>query len=339
MLKFIKRLFIMFFLLLLVIGAGVFAAYYYLHKPLIHPSLDMTIEPGTSVEKISGELEAGGVIKCASCFRIYLGLMGYAPRLRAGDYRFESGLTPDLVTKMLLKGDFRTYKITIVEGWTVKQIADYLKTLPFVVNEDLVPDFLRLTEDKTFIKSQDIGWDIPVLEGYLLPETYKVYKLSDPGKLITTMTGHFKELFREEMLKKSGTLGISPEEIMTLASIIEKETGVESERPLVASVFYNRLKKGMLLQSDPTIIYGLKDYNGNIRKSDILNPHKYNTYVHPGLPPHPICNPGKASIKAALNPAKTDYLFFVSKNDGTHIFTTNLQDHNRAVLKYQKRGR
>lgn len=312
------------------------AAYFYLHFPADHPGVQMTIEAGTSVREITDALEKKGVIRCAPCFRAYIGLMGIAPRLRAGDYEFESGLTPLEVTTKLLKGDFKRYRITMPEGWTVKDISNHLKTLPFVVDSDFAERFLHLSKDKDVISKLGFEWDIDNLEGYLFPSTYEVYKLKDPEKLISLMAGEFKARFSSKILEGSARMGFKPVEIVTLASIIEKETSKEEEKPLVASVLYNRLKKGMPLQSDPTVIYGLENYDGNVRKADLMNPHKYNTYVHLGFPPGPICNPGEGSISAALAPAETSYLYFVSRNDGTHVFSETLAEHQKNVNKYQR---
>lgn len=312
------------------------AAYVYIRLPVEHPTVEITIDSGTSVRQIAEVLENAGVIDCAFCFKAYIAVMGLSSKIRAGDYEFESGQTAKQVISMLLKGDFKTYRLTIPEGWTVRQITDYIKGLQFVDGSDFAERFLALSKDPEFIKELDIGWIVPGLEGYLFPSTYEVYKLKDPKKLLLPMVQEFKSKFAAAIKEKGGILGLTPGQIVTLASIIEKETSVPAEKPLVASVFYNRLKKGMLLQSDPTIIYGLPDFDGNIKKTDITNPHKYNTYVHLGLPPGPICNPGEDAIEAALNPATADYLYFVSKNDGTHIFSNSYDEHLRAVGKYQR---
>lgn len=325
---------------LVVIAAVVFAAaYLYAHWPIPHPRAEMTINPGTSVRSIAKMLEGAGVIRCEFCFRAYVAARGYASKLRAGDYEFDSGLTVEHILQKLLKGDFKTYQITIPEGWMVGQIADYLKTLSFVVDQDPAGQFMKFAEDADFIRSLDIGWEVSNLEGYLFPSTYEVYKLKDVEKLAFLMGSEFKRKFSEDIRKKSKELGLTPEQVVTMASIIERETSKPEEKPLIASVFYNRLKKGMILQSDPTVIYGLKDFNGNLTKGDMANRHNYNTYVHPGLPPGPICNPGEEAIKAALNPAKTNYMFFVSKNDGTHQFSETFAEHQNAVRKYQLSGR
>ncbi len=319
-------------------GAALYAAVYlYVRWPIEHPLVEMTITPGRSVTDISEELENKKVIICSPCFRAYIGLLGCSSKLRAGDYTFESGLTAQDVVDKLLKGDFMTYRFTIPEGWTLKEIAADVKKLPFVKGDAVEETFNELGSDKTFIEELGIGWSVDNLEGYLFPSTYDVYKMQGPKNIIERMVGEFKKQFSDPIIEKSKQVDLTPAEIVTLASIIEKESSLPEERPLVASVFYNRLEKGMLIQSDPTVIYGLKDFDGNIRKKDLSDPHPYNTYVHAGLPPGPICNPGSGSIKATLNPATTDYYFFVSKNDGSHYFSKDYSEHQKAVYKYQIR--
>lgn len=333
---FFGRLIIVIAFLIILLIAGLATTYFYIKWPVEHPDVEMTINAGTSVRRISDVLEQKGVVKCAPCFRLYITVMGNASKLRAGDYEFESGLSASEVITKLLTGDFKTYKITFVEGWTVDQMAEYLKTIPFIEGTDFAEKFAQLTKDKEFIENLNIGWETPTLEGYLFPSTYQVYKLKEPEKLIFLMVNEFKRRFADDIEEKSSKFDMSPHEVVVMSSIVEKETGSPEERKLVASVFHNRLKKGMLLQSDPTTIYGLEDFDGNLRKRDLSNPHKYNTYVHPGLPPGPIANAGGASMKATMDPAETDYLFFVSKNNGTHVFTNNLSEHNRNVWEYQK---
>lgn len=325
-----------FLFFIIVLGVGVIiATYVYIKWPVEHENVSLTIKPGTSLVKISETLEENGIITCGSCFRVYVLARGMAHKLRAGDYEFESGLNADQIIKKLLKGDFKTFNITIPEGWTVSQIAGFLPTLPFVENKNIGKDLRDISKDTQYLSGLNIAWKINSLEGYLFPDTYKVYKLSDVKKLISQMVDEFNKKFTGKILEKAPNLNLTPAEIVILASIIEKETGVDEERPIIASVFYNRLKKGMPLQSDPTVIYGIEDFNGNLTKKDLEKPHPYNTYVIAGMPVGPICNPGKASLEAALNPAKTNYLFFVSKNDGSHKFSKTYAEHSKAVYEYQ----
>ena len=174
------------------------------------------------------------------------------------------------------------------------------------------------------------------LEGYLFPETYHFYRGMDPEEVIRSMVNQFKKVSGPELTRETSRMGISESQAVILASIIEKETSVPEEKPLISAVFHNRLTRGMPLQSDPTVIYGIKNFNGNLTKEDLQRPTPYNTYVRTGLPPSPICNPGKDSLVAALHPAPVPYLYFVSKNDGSHHFSFEIENHNRAVWNYQK---
>jgi UPF0755 protein len=176
----------------------------------------------------------------------------------------------------------------------------------------------------------------PTLEGYLFPDTYHLFREMDPEEVIHMMVNQFKKVFGPDLANRASELGISESEAVILASIIEKETPLPEEKALVSSVFHNRLKKKIPLQSDPTVIYGIKNFNGNLTKEDLMRHTPYNTYLVPGLPPTPICNPGRDSLLAAVHPAPVPYLYFVSKNDGSHFFSSDIEEHNRAVLKYQK---
>jgi UPF0755 protein len=174
------------------------------------------------------------------------------------------------------------------------------------------------------------------LEGYLFPDTYHLLREMDPEEVIQMMVHQFRKVFGPDFARWASELGISEREVVILASIIEKETSLSEEKPLVSAVFHNRLRKKIPLQSDPTVIYGIKNFNGNLTKQDLMRPTPYNTYVIAGLPPTPICNPGKDSLLAAVHPAPVSYLYFVSKNDGSHYFSSAIEEHNRAVWKYQK---
>ena len=173
------------------------------------------------------------------------------------------------------------------------------------------------------------------LEGSLFPDTYAVTRATTPQDLVIHMTGNFRKVVAAMITPLAVRIPWNERQILTVASMVEKETGVDAERPIIAGIFYRRLSKGMPLQSDPTVIYGLKNFDGNIRKTDLQNPHPYNTYAHAGLPPGPICNPGLPSLRAAVQPAVTDYLYFVSKGDGTHHFSSTAQQHLEAVRQYQ----
>jgi len=197
------------------------------------------------------------------------------------------------------------------------------------------PVFIRSANDIAIVKA--LGVEADSLEGYLFPDTYHFPKGLPLDEIMGTMVNRFQEIFSTEWQERSRQMGMSIHQVVTLASIIEKETGAAFERPLIASVFHNRLAKRMRLSSDPTVIYGIKDFDGNLTRKHLKTANPYNTYLNKGLPPGPIANPGVAALEAALYPAETDYLYFVSKKDGTHQFSTSFKEHNRAVRKYQLR--
>lgn len=306
---------------------------YWLMMPRHHESVDLFIKEGTSVRQIAKMLSEKKIITHPKIFMGYVYFSNAEKKLHAGDYTFAPDMSIHGVVQKLLKGDYRTYRITVVEGWNMRQIADYLSKLEFMNGKGFADDFMAKCKDKNFIQSLGLSEDS--LEGYLFPNTYDVYRNEDATKIIKKLVQEFKKNYTPEMIARASELKMSQHDVVTLASIVEKETGAKQERPLIASVFFNRLKIDMPLQSDPTIIYGLPNYDGNIRKEDIHNPHKYNTYVHGGLPPGPIASPGLASIKAVLWPEQSEYLYFVAKNDGTHYFSKNLSEHNQAVQQYQ----
>jgi UPF0755 protein len=232
-----------------------------------------------------------------------------------------------------VKGRVKLYRITLPEGVNMNEIAAVLEKAGFCEKNN----FLDLCQDRSFIQS--LGIKSITLEGYLFPDTYFFPKHSPCKKIITAMVEHFKLIFTQAWQDRAAELKLSVHDIVTLASIIEKETGDATERPLIASVFHNRLAKNMRLESDPTVIYGIKDFDGNIKRKHLKTVTPYNTYQIRGLPMGPIANPGAASLAAALYPAQTQYLFFVSKKDTTHKFSRTIQEHNRAVRKYQLKKR
>ena len=278
-------------------------------------------------------LERQGIITGVKRFRLLAWLRNDEKEIKAGYYTFTTGMRPSEVLDKLVEGRYKTISVTIPEGFTVVQIAEVLQEKGLGERED----FLKYASDPGFIHALGIKGDS--LEGFLFPDTYKVRKGVAEDLILREMVRRFNEVFTDEHTQRLGQLGLSREEVVTLASIIEKETSDPSERYLIAAVFHNRLKKGMLLQSDPTVIYGLKDFNGNLTKDDLKTRTPYNTYIIRGLPPQPIANPGEESIKAALYPSPEPYLYFVSKNNGTHHFSTTLKEHNRAVDRYQRKRR
>lgn len=331
MFKRIARLFII-VIILCAVGTGV-SIYIAATKWRSKAPSEVEISPGMSVRAIAMRLKENGVVGTPRLFEVVARLKGAGGRLKAGTYDFPQGTSLFAALEKIESGDVRRYPFTIIEGWTIADIADALSKGSFAAGSD-IPDRVRLiTHDPVFITQ--MGFEgVNSLEGYLFPDTYMFTKPISAEVIVRQLVSRFREVWAE--LKGASESEMDGHQIVTLASIIEKETGVAGERPIVASVFMNRLKAGMPMQSDPTIIYGLPRFDGNIRREDITNPHPYNTYVHPGLPPGPICNPGRASLEAALHPAKTKYFYFVSKNDGTHLFTSTIAEHAQAVERYQK---
>ena len=220
--------------------------------------------------------------------------------------------------------------VTITEGMTLKQIATLLATKGLGAEES----FLCLNADQAFLER----WGLPSqgMEGYLYPDTYYFSWLASPEEILGRMIERFYTVLRPDMYRRAAALDLSAHEVITLASLIEKETGTDAERPLVSAVFHNRLKKGIPLQCDPTVIYGLDHFDGNLTRAHLQTPTPYNTYLLRGLPPGPIANPGLKAILAALQPADQNYLYFVARGDGTHEFSSDLATHNRAVQRFQK---
>lgn len=291
------------------------------------------IQPGQTLSTISRQLESQGLITNQTDFKLLVRFRKAATRLQAGEYVLSAGSSPDQILKTLLQGRVHLHRVTIPEGFSMKEIARLMEVKQLCTSKQ----FLDLCRDKTVIQSMNIP--AVTLEGYLFPDTYFFPKGSSCTEIIFAMTRKFHSIYTDEYKKRTKELGFTTHEILTLASIIEKETGDPDERPLISSVFHNRLKKNMRLESDPTVIYGIKDYDGNIKKKHLKELTPYNTYRIKGLPPGPIASPGAESIKAALFPEKSDYFYFVAKGDTTHYFSKTITEHNRAVRKYQLKKR
>lgn len=293
------------------------------------------IPGGTSFQQIAADLQAKGLIIDAYKMRILAKLTNQDARVKRGEYELNRSMTPQKILGILVEGKSIQYPITFPEGTNIFEMASMLESKGlFKAN-----DFLKACRDKALIQ-QLLGVDVSSLEGYLFPETYNLTKYTPIKELITTMVQNFKNAYQQlEANGSTAPVTLARHEIVTLASVVEKETGAPEERPTIASVFYNRLQKNMKLQSDPTIIYGIwtetGSYKQNITKDDILRPTRYNTYTVARLPFGPIANPGREALAAVMKPATSDFLFFVSRNDGTHIFTKTYQDHQKAVANYQ----
>ena len=290
------------------------------------------VREGLPLKEIVDELERRKVITNKVLFMLWARLMGYSRKIKAGEYLLSPNMAPVKILEKLTRGAIITHSITVPEGFTKKQIAELLDRKGLANKQQ----FLSLSDDPALLSQYGISG--PSLEGYLYPDTYQFGRGISASTVIDAMVKHFWQVVTP-LKGRMEEARLRVEEVITLASIVEKETGRPRERPTIASVFLNRLKRGMRLYSDPTVIYGLKDFNGNLTRKDLLKPTPYNTYIIHGLPPGPIANPGLESIKAVLYPARTDYLYFVSKNDGSHHFSKTLSDHNRAVRIYQKKRR
>lgn len=318
------------FLLLLVLGAGLLLwRYGRTPGPLDAGEVVVLIPPRSSLSAIQGYLQAARVIPPDGRFQWYARLRGKATRLQAGEYAFRPGQTPEDVLQILASGKGIRHKITVPEGFSIAQIAGLVEAAGLAKREQ----FIALAKDRETAKR--VGIEAGSLEGYLYPETYYFSRNQTLSEMVTSMAERGRRVLEEMMAAAPASHGLTPYQVLTLASIVEKETGQPRERPLIARVFLNRLSRGMRLQADPTVIYGLRQFDGNITKADLKDKNPYNTYVNAGLPPGPIANPGREAIAAVLNPAPGAYLYFVSRNDGSHQFSVTLAEHNRAVQTYQ----
>jgi UPF0755 protein len=240
-----------------------------------------------------------------------------------------AAMPPRQILAIMVKGEVKLHKLTIPEGYNAYQIAELVSQAGYGAQDE----FDKIVSDAALVRK--LGLEAETLEGYLFPDTYFFPKDVTMEKIISTMVQRFWSIFKPEWQDRTKSLGFSVHQVVTLASIIEKETGAAFERPRISSVFHNRLRKKMRLESDPTVIYGIIDFDGNLTRKHLKTRTPYNTYKIRGLPVGPIANPGRASLEAALFPEKTAYIYFVSKKDTTHYFSTNLKEHNRAVRKYQ----
>ena len=321
-------------LIMLVIIAGmavVLDLALYAREPVSGHSREkvVAIPPGSRFDSTSSVLQQSGLVGSPIRFKIVAMASGYDKRIKAGEYLLHTHMSPLEILEKLVDGKERLIRVTVPEGCTMIQVADILEKRGWTFRER----FLDLVNDRAFVGSLEL--EAPSLEGYLFPDTYLFPRNVRPEKMIACMVDRFKFTFSPDWTNRAKELGLTRHQAVTLASIIEKETGASFERPLIASVFHNRLKRGMRLESDPTVIYDIPEFDGNITRKHLEAATPYNTYKIEGLPPGPIANPGKASLEAALYPSKTDYLFFVSKKDRTHFFSTNFKDHVHAVREYQ----
>jgi UPF0755 protein len=299
-------------------------------RPVTPPtSVRLSIPPGLSITQTAALLEKNGIITSAGNFLILTRLKKGTGTIKVGIYDFSRAATPKEILRRLLAGDIVLRRITIPEGFALKEIAMRLENLGYAPAQE----FLRLSRDREFLKSLEIS--APSLEGYLFPETYFAAIDASPRQLLQMMVREFRKRVSAELMAAARSRGLTLPQLVTLASIVQKEARRIEEMPTIASVYHNRLRLRMPLQADPTVIYGLENFNGNITKADLLRPTPYNTYKILTLPPGPIASPGADALRATAFPAQTNYLYFVAKGDGSHAFSADLRSHNEAVRRYQ----
>ena len=323
-------------LLVLMVTGGFFAAsYYYLHTPAdstANATQAFYVETGQSFAQVANALEKEGLLRWGQGFRL-LGRLT-KKKLQAGEFELSQAMSPTQILDVLAHGRPMLHRLHFAEGLTMYQVAQAVEAS----NLTTAQRFLAACQDQDYLQRN--GINATSAEGYLFPETYFFPRnpAQDPYPILQALLDRFHETVRD---LPQGNDPQSLHNTLILATLVEKETGVPAERGLVAGVFAKRLQLGMLLQCDPTIIYGLgENFDGKLRKrhlTDATNP--YNTYVHPGLPPGPICSPGKAALKAAADPEDHEFLYFVARQDGTHYFSRSLSEHTNAVIKYQRGGR
>ena len=282
--------------------------------------------------RVASRLANEGLIRSEASFVIFGRLIGSERRLKPGEYALSPSMRPLEMLERFRHGLVVLHPLTIPEGYSARQIAAVLREAGLGDPEEL----LSLVDSPEFIR--ELGLDVPSLEGYLFPDTYAFPRGIATADMVRRMVETFQETYQSVWAERAAELGFTEHQVVTLASIIEKEAGAGIERPIISAVFHNRLRLRMPLQSDPTVIYPIKNFDGNLRKVDLIRDDPYNTYRRRGLPPGPIGNPGRDALGAALYPSPVDYLYFVARNDGTHRFSRTLREHNKAVDQYQRRG-
>ena len=325
------------FLFLVLIGAAGAAGLFYVraqepYRGYQEAEQFVDIPQGAGSATIGDRLVGTGVVRDLATYRFAVWLSGQGRHLKAGEYRFDRAMTPYEVIDKIARGDVYAISVTFPEGLTIAEMAKIFES------HGLGPAsaFVKASQDVSPIRGLDPA--AKDLEGYLFPETYAVPRHTDAPRLVRLMVTRFEHVFTPELRQAATARSLSVRQAVTLASIVEKETARPDERPLVAAVYSTRLRIRMALQCDPTVIYALQragSYTGNLRRDDLAFDSPYNTYRYPGLPPGPIASPGRASLEAALHPADADFLYFVSRNDGSHQFARTLDEHNHNVQKYQ----
>jgi len=291
------------------------------------------VRSGEGLNQFLRRVEKEGLVKQTGWIRLLAIVGGDSRSIKAGEYAFKGSVSFNEFIDTLVSGKARHIALTIPEGWSLKEIAKQIEEKELGSPEE----FLSLTMNQEFIAKLELPFSkLRTLEGLIFPETYFFNRGLPMEKIISSLVREIRTTVYQELEKSAGKIGMTPYQVMVLASVIEKETGLASERRTISAVFHNRLKSGMRLDSDPTVIYGIKDFNGNLTRKDLRTYTEYNTYKIYGLPPTPIASPGLDAIRAAMDPEPVKYLFFVGKGDGSHFFSKDLKTHNRAVWRYQK---
>lgn len=320
------------FIVLLILMVLPVSLLYYSMTPADDRGVTITVEIpiGAGFPQIVDILDDAGVVKNRPLFYALAILKNARKRFRAGEYEIDSSMTPAEIIDRLVRGIVKGYKVTIPEDLNLREVAARLVSQRLVDKEE----FLKLATDKRFLASLNIK--APSVDGFLYPNTYNFTRSMGAKEIIKVMVNQFWKVYTPEMRRRAEALGMTTTQLITLASLIGKESGFKEEKPLIAAVFYNRLRKGMKLQSDPTAVYDLDNFSGSVKKSHLSRISPYNTYIIEGLPPGPIANPGVDSIKAALFPATVDYLYFVSNRNGSHLFSSTFGSHREAIQQYLK---
>ena len=328
----VKSLLVGLIVCICLVGLTGWFGYQFLHTPgpaLSYP-VHVFIPERSTLRATADLLVTEGLVTNARVFVLWARLTGDDRKIQNGEYEFTTALSPLALLRMLTEGKSLRFTVTVVEGMNFKQVVTLL------VEKSLGSwdQFLCLNSDTEFLAR----WGLPPqgIEGYLYPATYQFSRRESPEAILGRMVNRFYAAMNPDVYRKIDSFNFAVHETITLASLIEKETGSAAERPLVSAVFHNRLRQGMPLQCDSSVIYGIADFDGNLTRRHLMTPSLYNTYLLRGLPPGPIANPSRDSVLAALNPAKSDYLYFVAKGDGTHEFSVDLSSHNKAVRRFQK---
>lgn len=319
-------------LLLAAVGFLSFEFWLFMRTPgsSIRGTRRVEIQAGTSALSIAQLLHNEGVISDSRQFYLLCSLRKAGSKLKAGEYAFLPLSTPDEVLDRIVNGRVIFHRVTVPEGSTVRDVAKILSQNGLASEQAII----RLARDTSYVNTLELS--VSSLEGYLFPETYNLRKTQDERSVLKAMVRQFRLHYPEAWQKRSEELGLSVHDVVTIASLVEKEAVVDSERPLIAAVFMNRLERNMPLQSDPTTVYDLPGFSGPITWNELRRDSPYNTYLHTGLPAGPICNPGARSLEAVLYHANVPYLYFVSNNDGTHHFSESYEEHRQAVSRYRK---